>query len=287
MFKLAAFTDEIAQDFEHALAVCKEYDLEAAEIRSVWGKRPHQLNNAEDIGKMKKALEKARMKCCCIASPFFKCELGDKEQYQAHVNILRDCIALGKALGTNIVRGFTFWKRGEPEPVWAQILENFVEPVKIVEGEGVTLAIENEPSVYGATAALVERFIKEVDSPNVKAVWDPANEVHSREETAYPDAYLRLRPFMVHMHLKDAAWDEAEGKVKGCCLGDGEVNLPGQFRALIQDGYEGYVSLETHWRTEALSEEQLKQPGGAEFSSTAERASRICLERLRAILDAL
>lgn len=285
MFKLAAFTDEISQDFEHALSVCREYGVEAVEVRTVWDKPPQGLNNAHDIQRMRRALEQRGMKVCCIASPFFKCDLGDKEQYREHVAILRSCIRLGKALGTDIMRGFTFWKKGEPEDVWGQILRNFVEPVKILEGEGATLGIENEPSVYGATAALVEKFIREVNSPNVKAVWDPGNEVHAGGESPFPDAYRRLRPLMVHMHLKDSVWDEAAGEAKCVCIGDGEVDYPGQFRALVEDGYEGYASLETHWRTEALSEAQLAQPGGAAFSSDAERASRICLERLKKILD--
>lgn len=285
MFKLAAFTDEISQDFEHAVSVCGEYELEAVEVRSVWEKPPQALNNAQDIEKIRRALGKSGMKVCCIASPFFKCDLGDKEQYREHIGILRSCIELGKSLGTDIVRGFTFWKKGEPEDVWGQVLENFVEPVKILEEGGATLAIENEPSVYGATAALVEKFIREVDSPNIKAVWDPGNEVHAQGEPPYPDAYRRLRPLMVHMHLKDSIWDEAQGAAKCVCIGDGEVDYPGQFRALIEDGYEGYISLETHWRTEALSEAQLAQPGGAAFSSNAERASRICLERLKKILE--
>ena len=288
MFKLAAFTDEISQDFEHALSVCREYGLEGVEIRGVWEKRPQDLSNAEDIERMRRALGEQALEVCCIASPFFKCDLGDEGQYQEHIAILRNCIELGKALGTSIIRGFTFWQKREVEEVWGQILENYVEPVKIVEEEGATLAIENEPSVYAGSAALVERFVNDIDSPNVKVVWDPGNEVHFQGgEVPYPDAYRRLLPYMVHMHMKDSTWDEAEGKGKCVCIGDGEVDYPGQFRALVEDGYEGYVSLETHWRTEALSEAQLAMPGGADFSSDAERASRLCLERVKKILQGL
>ena len=287
MFRLAAFTDEISQDFDQALSVCKEYDLEAVEIRSVWGKRVQMLNNPEDVARMRKALDRAGLKVCCIASPFFKCDLGNKEHYREHITILRSCIELGRALGTNLVRGFTFWEKGKAEQVWGQILDSFVEPKKIIEDEGITLAIENEPSVYGATAKLVEKFIKDADSPNIKAVWDPGNEIHARGETPFPDAYRRLRPLMVHMHMKDAVWNKAEGKAEGVCMGDGDVDYPGQFRALIEDGYQGYVSLETHWRTQALSEAQLRQPGGHELSSDAERASRLCLERVKKMLETI
>ena len=62
---------------------------------------------------------------------------------------------------------------------------------------------------------------------------------------------------------------------------------PAQFAALKDDGYEGFCSLETHWRPVALSEEEIKRPGGAAYSESGEYASRICLANINAIVAAL
>ena len=108
MFQLAAFTDEISQDFEHAVAVCGEYGVPAVEIRSAWQRKGPQDLLDDELTRMLDILGAARMTTACIASPFLKCDLGDAEAYQAHLGILRRCCEVARAMGTDIIRGFTF-----------------------------------------------------------------------------------------------------------------------------------------------------------------------------------
>jgi sugar phosphate isomerase/epimerase len=283
MFKLGAMTDEISQDFEHAIAVCKEYGLQTAEIRSVWNKPPQDLGDT-DVKAMKAILEEAGMTVSCIASPFYKCDLDDAEARGQHLDILRRCIALAQAMGAHIVRGFTFWKPSDVNAVWPQLLQAFEEPIEIVSQAEITLAIENEASTSMATAALLERFLTEIDHPNIKAIWDPANEVFAEDgERPFPEAFDRVKPWMVHFHLKDAGRDEA-GKPRCVPIGEGLIDYPGQLAALLASDYDGAVSLETHWRPVELTEEQLNRPGGAAFSESGEYASRVCLDNLLRIM---
>ncbi len=58
MFKLAVFTDEVSQDFEQAIAVALEYNLDGLEIRSVWDMPPHQID-AKSIERMQDLLKKS------------------------------------------------------------------------------------------------------------------------------------------------------------------------------------------------------------------------------------
>ena len=44
--------------------------------------------------------------------------------------------------------------------------------------------------------------------------------------------------------------------------------------------YQGYASLETHWRPQALTEEQMNRPGGEAFSESGEYASDLCMQNL-------
>ena len=68
------------------------------------------------------------------------------------------------------------------------------------------------------------------------------------------------------------------GAVTGVC--DGVA-----FRALAEDGYDGYVVMETHYRKKGtLSEELLKRPGGAAFSADGYEPTAECLENLRELL---
>ena len=47
--------------------------------------------------------------------------------------------------------------------------------------------------------------------------------------------------------------DDATGLTSRAPIGSGSVDYAGQVDALRRDGYEGVVSVETHWRTEGAS----------------------------------
>lgn len=284
MFKLSVFTDEISQDLEHAVSVAKEYGLDGLEIRSVWDKPPHLLSD-QDIARIKGIVDGSGLTVCSIASPFYKCEIDDAGERAEHMDILRKCCDLADALGTNVIRGFTFWRRSPMDDWWTETLRGFDEPVEVLQARGKTLAIENEASTMVGTGERLRRFLTELDAGCVGAMWDPANCIFDLDEpeTPYPDGYEAIREFMPHMHLKDARLDESGTPV--CTpIGEGAIDFRSQFRALVADGYEGFVSLETHWRPTALSEDELNRPGGADFSKEGEYASRICLDNLAAML---
>jgi sugar phosphate isomerase/epimerase len=64
-------------------------------------------------------------------------------------------------------------------------------------------------------------------------------------------------------------------------VGDGIIGWQEQLQGLADDGYDGHICLETHWRpTAALSEALLNRPGGSAFSEAGEEASRICLKNI-------
>jgi len=285
MFRLAVFTDEITQDFKLAVDVAVEYELDGIEIRSVWN-NPPQAIPPDHVAKMKDILKGTGLKVCSIASPFFKCDIDSEEEYRQHLDILRKCIHLGREFDCRMIRGFTFWRKGRYEEHKQRILDKFEEPIKILKREGATLGIENEAATMIGTAKVLVPFLKELNSPYVRATWDPCNSCTDDqvEEVPYPDGYELIKPHMVHVHVKDWGTDPQTGKLGCVPVGTGVIDYEGQFRALIRDGYKGYASLETHWRPKALSTEEVNRPGGAKFSESGEYASRICLENIIKIL---
>jgi sugar phosphate isomerase/epimerase len=286
MFKLSFISDEASQDFAVAVQIAKEFNLDGLELRSVWEKAPHELSD-EEVKLIAKMLKDASLQCPCIASPFFKCDFGDEEQYRQHIQILRRCIRVAHELGTNLIRVFTFWRKEGEQPSWDAIADMFSEPIRIAESEGVILGIENEPSTNATNAAKVAELLSIIDHPNVKAVWDPGNDVFDPDrEVPYPDGYERIKGFIVHVHLKDGVWVAEEGRFEPVPLGEGEVDYVGQLRALKQDNYSGWLSLETHYRPKvALPEDIVQMPKGSQFSFMGDVATRECLQNLFRLLS--
>ncbi|MDI6827780.1 MAG: sugar phosphate isomerase/epimerase family protein, partial [Armatimonadota bacterium] len=131
---------------------------------------------------------------------------------------------------------------------------------------GVILGLENEHSCYLGTGEEVARVIKAVGSPALQAVWDPGNSFCAGE-TPYPNGYEAIKPYIVHIHVKDAV--KQDGKPKFVVMGTGEIDYEGQFKALRADNYRGYISLETHYRP---------------VSGSAEEGSRECLQYLKQVV---
>ncbi len=289
MFKISVVGDEVSQDFQSVVNFAAEFNLGAIEIRSVWNKPPQALT-PRDIDQMKRILEGTDIQIVGIASPFFKCDIDDIKAREEHLGILRACIELAKAFETNLIRTFAFWKTDFVEERWNEIVSAYDEPRNIAENEGIILGLENEASTSLATAKLTERFVREIDSSNVRVIWDPANEFHAEGwgETPFPDGYERLKCMMVHVHVKDSAKNRETGKIECVAIGEGVIDWQNQLQALVDDGYNGYVSLETHWRpARKLNEALLNRPGGSTFSEAAEEASRICMKNLFTMIEKL
>jgi len=287
IFKLSVITDEVSQDLETVAKFAERFKLDGIEIRSLWNRNPQDLINKVD--EIKKILKKYDLKVSAIASPFFKADVDSDREYRNHLDVLKKCIHLAKSLDTNIIRGFTFWRKNHFEDYLEKIIEKFQKPLEIIESEGVILGIENEPSTFVGNGKKLALFLDRLKSKNVKAIWDPGNDISDPSgEIPYPEGYEYVRDRIIHVHIKDGTRKGGRGKPEYVAFGEGEVNYLGQFRALKRDNYKGYLSLETHWRPkEQLSEELVSRPGGEEFSRLGEYASEICMRNLLEMLKKL
>jgi sugar phosphate isomerase/epimerase len=283
MFKTSVITDEIDQDFERACSLALKYSLEGVEIRSVYERGPFEFT-PDDTERIKNILSKTGLRVSAISSPFFKCRMDDPGEIEDHIRGLKRCIELADAVGAEFIRGFTFWDDGTSFDPKA-IASRFGEAVRVLEDSGKTLVLESDPSVKATNGETLARVVEAVASPRVRALWDPGNDIWDpRGEIPYPDGYSFIRPWISHIHLKDGS--KRNGKPEGVPIGSGELDLEGQFRAIIADGYSGYVSLETHYRRACkISEDLLAMPKGEAFSCGGYEATDESLRLWKALLD--
>ena len=87
--------------------------------------------------------------------------------------------------------------------------------------------------------------LAQLDHPNLKIVWDPAN-AFVAGENSFPAGYAKLpRRRIAHVHAKDCVVENH--KPEWGPLGTRAIDWKGQIAALLADVYKGYLSLETHW----------------------------------------
>lgn len=270
--RLTAVTDEISMDFSHALDVIKQYGCAGAEIRSLWDTNIADLS-AEQIDEARRIVDRKQLEVCCVSAPLFKCELGSRDgrterSADQQLDLLRHMARVARLFGTNRVRVFSYWRHGElTTEIEDQIAEGMADGVKFAEDNGIALVLENEHACYLGTGCETARFLDRMNSPALGAVWDPGNAFCAGEKP-FPDGYEAIRSHVRHVHVKDAI-ALASGERRFVVVGDGEIDYAGQFASLKADGYEGWISLETHY---------------APFAGTLEQGSRLCFQALRKLL---
>jgi sugar phosphate isomerase/epimerase len=109
------------------------------------------------------------------------------------------------------------------------------------EAPELLLLHENERNIYGEQPAACADILRSVASPNLKAIFDPANFVQAKVKP-YDDAFPLLADEIAYMHIKDATW--AEGRVTPAGQGDGQ--LRDILGALKARGWQGVLALEPH-----------------------------------------
>jgi len=272
-FKLSVITDEISEDLGHALEIAnKEFGLSYVELRSLWKKNIINLDENE-TAEVRRLLQKFGLQVTDIASPLFKTDwpgaptskyspkappFGADYSFAQQGEVLERSIAIAKALGAERVRCFDFWRLDDPKPFREAMDSKLRDTAAQVAPKKITLLLENEFACNTATGAEAARTLQAVQSPNFKLNWDPGNAAY-RGEIAFPDGFAKIpKERMGHMHCKDVT-RKADGTFEWAAMGRGIIDYVGQFRALVQAGYSGTMSLETHWRGAGSEEESSRQ----------------------------
>jgi sugar phosphate isomerase/epimerase len=260
MFKLGVITDQVSMDFEESLRFIKDLGLEYVEIHALWNKNIEELSD-DEVAEAKRLVKKYDLKVSLISSTLFlQCHLDDSDKgfesiddyfitisgdYDTHRKALQRCIELCDIFDTDKLRTFGFIKEKEygDDVVVQKIVEKLKEPVEKVERAGVTLLLENCPHTYLQFGALTKRVIEVLGSGSFRALWDPANALRSGGKP-YPEDYGAIKEYIAHMHAKDLSF---EGTPHMVPLGEGKIDYEGILKSLVDDGYNGVISLEPEY----------------------------------------
>jgi hypothetical protein len=94
--------------------------------------------------------------------------------------------------------------------------------------------------------------------PGLKLVFDTGNPVQdddwtqpvrtdgSRPKQSSWEFYQQVKAHIVHVHIKDAIWDDAAKQVRHTMPGDGHGEVRAIVRDLLAHGYDGGFSIEPH-----------------------------------------
>jgi L-ribulose-5-phosphate 3-epimerase len=277
--KLGVITDEVSQSLDKAVKFAKEFGLKGVELRSVDemnidGLTPKKLRGIFKI------ISDNGLSVCNLSSSFFKCSLASSSEILQNLEKLKRLIEAAHYLQCDSIRGFAFFDSGDFDERFSDICEKIEGPARQLQKEGIHLLLESDPSVFTTNCTRLAKLLSALKNPFLGAIYDPGNDIYDPYgELPFPDGFNAIRPFIRHVHIKDAVM--REGKPQCVKLGTGSIPYQSLLKELSNMGYNGYLVLETHYRLNSeLTDEMLKLPGGSQFSLNAEAASRECMPEL-------
>lgn len=257
--RIAAITDEFSPDLERALDAMAAIGMTGAELRVLWGKNIMDLSE-EELSRARDLLRTRNMEVISIASPLLKCVLPDapdvdtrfqqdvfasRHTFEDQPRLAEQAFRLAKFTGAKIVRVFSYWRTVDPDKCFDRIVSALIDLAEKASKDDLIIGLENEHACNVGTAVESAKVLQAAQHPNLKMVWDPANAMVGGEEP-FPYGYNLLpKDRIIHVHAKDCHM-EGHRPVWGP-VGTRHVDWKGQIAALMNDGYRGWLSLETHW----------------------------------------
>ncbi|MEV4647303.1 sugar phosphate isomerase/epimerase family protein [Saccharopolyspora sp. NPDC049357] len=240
MWTLSGFSDEISPDLQEQASLLGELGLSYLEFRSAWGTNVLDLDD-EQLTRAKDLLDNHGLRVSSIGSPIGKIFLD--EDFEVHLARARHAVDVAHRFDAPYIRIFSFFMRPgtDPDDARDEVLRRMRALADVAERGGVVLLHENEKEIYGDIPRRCVDVLESVGSPNLRAAWDAANFVQVGVRP-FTEGYAALRPYLEYVQIKDAHL--VDGEVCAAGRGDGEVAET--VRALREDGFDGFFSLEPH-----------------------------------------
>ena len=238
-YTLTGFSDEIDENIDVQFAHLSRLGIGYFEPRGINGVNISDLSD-EQCDELLAKMEKYGIRVSSIGSPIGK--IGILDPFEPHLEKLRRTARLARRLGSRFIRVFSYYiPEGErPETYREAVMERMKAMAEAAEEEGVVLLHENEKGIYGDIAPRCLDILETVNSPYLRAVFDPANFVQCGQKT-FPEAFDMLKDHVTYMHIKDALPD---GSVVPSGAGSGHVREI--LEALAERDFTGFLSLEPH-----------------------------------------
>lgn len=241
--RIGFVTDEISANVEEALTIGISWGILDFELRVIGDKRVPSV----DPGAVKQIIalqQKHDLRITALSPGVLKGTVHDEALWQRELReTLPETFRLARLLDTKIVIVFGFQRSPQDVPAdERKVVEIFRQAARLAHQHGLILAIENEPGFWCDTGVNTGRIIAQVNSPALRANWDPGNAMGTNEPP-YPDGYHALKQWIANVHVKDTI----KGSLVECVpVGEGKVDWQGQLRALARDKVVEHVTIETH-----------------------------------------
>lgn len=197
-------------------------------------------------------VQSAGIKINCFGSAIANWGKKIDEPFDSSVAEARRAIPRMQRLGTKFVRIMSFAVRKEEDQMAQERFRRLREVTKMFLDAGIQPVHENCMNYGGMGWPFTLELLENV--PGLKLVFDTANPVFN-EDRSKPkpwakqdpwEFYAHVKEHVVHVHVKDARWNNAKNDADYTMPGEGDGKVREILTDLLAANYSGGISIEPH-----------------------------------------
>ncbi|WP_223837235.1 sugar phosphate isomerase/epimerase family protein [Paenibacillus oceani] len=264
--KIGVIVDSFGIGVREGLKKAKEVGAEGVQIYAVKGEMDPENLSPAARRELKSYIDSLGLEISALCGDLGGHGFQDKEANPAKVEKSKRILDLAQDLGTNIVTTHIgIVPHDHSGEIFHTMQAACEELSQYASSMGGYFAIETGPE----TSAHLKSFLDTLSSKGVSVNFDPANMVMVTGDDPVQGVYT-LKDYIVHTHVKDGVrYKEVDpreiygaigyepmdhGKIaemvrsgeifKEVPLGEGKVDFDAYFKALVDIGYTGYLTIE-------------------------------------------
>ena len=240
--------------FRDVLSIAKDLGYDGIELRGIM-----QTIDAPDLKEFSEEHLEATMQRLSrlgLSIPILTsaCKLHREEKWVPTFALARRYVDMAAKIGTKYVRMLGDSYPAPGGHVRDEVVrEHLGEIADYAAQRGVVILVETN-GVYADTARL-RKLLEEAGRENTGVIWDINHPAQFFGETP-EQTYANVGALVRHVHVKDSvkAFEKFD-KVQYHMIGHGEVPVQEAIRLLLENGYQGFFSLEWVKRWDLTLEE--------------------------------
>ena len=264
--KIGVIVDSFGIGVREGLLKARQVGAEGVQIYAVKGEMDPANLSPNDRKELKKYIESLGLEISALCGDLGGHGFQDKRENPWKIEKSKRILDLALDLGTNIVTTHIGIVPEDPNSEVYEAMQQACEELsRYADSMNAYFAIETGPE----TAAHLKSFLDTLGSKGVSVNFDPANMVMVTGDDPVQGVYI-LKDYIVHTHVKDGVrYREVDprevygalgyepmdhGKIAQMVasgeffqevpLGEGKVDFDAYFQALVDIGYQGYLTIE-------------------------------------------
>ena len=224
------------KSFEDILSLANGYGISAIEVRGVDGVLDNTAIKAFCPAESENTARLLKQNNIVPIVLGTSCSFHNPEKFDKAIDEGVACIKIAESLGFRYIRVFGDRLTADKQECIHRITSGISHLCGISQNVGVLLEVHGDFNTVESLSPIIDNMR---GIGNFGLIWD-IEHTHKPYGDDWQQFYEQMHPYIRHIHIKD--YSDTQNTLT--LIGEGNVPIRQIVARLLQDGYDGYISLE-------------------------------------------